>query len=95
MKVLAFLIIGLAIVGAALFSVQNATSVSIQFLSWRSIELPLGLILILSFTVGLLLAVILPLVWRFAAARDEPDKVSFADRDRTAFNQKATNKDWD
>jgi uncharacterized integral membrane protein len=93
MKVLAFLIIGLAIVGAALFSVQNATSVSIQFLSWRSIELPLGLILSLSFTIGLLLAVTLPLIWRFAAAYDDLDEVSFADR--TTFNKKSTNKEWD
>lgn len=93
MKVLAFLIIGLAIVGAALFSVQNATSVSIQFLSWRSIELPLGLILSLSFTLGLLLAVTLPLIWRFAAVYDDSDEVSFADR--STFNKKSTDKEWD
>ncbi len=93
MKVLAFLIIGLTIVGAALFSVQNAASVSIQFLSWRSIELPLGLILSLSFAVGLVLAIILHLTWRFSEVYDDLDEVSFADR--TPFRKETADEEWD
>jgi uncharacterized integral membrane protein len=93
MKVLAFLMIGLAVAGAALFSVQNAAAVSIQFLSWRSIQLPLGFILSLSFAVGLILAVILPLAWRFSAVYDDLDEVSFGDR--TSFRKETADEEWD
>jgi uncharacterized integral membrane protein len=93
MKVLAFLIIGLTILGAALFSVQNAVAVSIQFLSWRSIQLPLGFILSLGFAAGLLLAIILPLAWRFAAVYDDLDEVSFADR--SPFSKETDDEEWD
>jgi uncharacterized integral membrane protein len=81
MKLLiSFLIIGLAVVSAALLSVQNATSVSIHFGIWRSIELPLGLVLSIGVGVGFLLAVILTLAWRFTDLYSDLDEVSFADR---------------
>ncbi|MCG9891571.1 MAG: hypothetical protein MH252_10900 [Thermosynechococcaceae cyanobacterium MS004] len=79
MKVLAFLIIGIMIAGAALFSVQNAAAVSLQFLSWRSIEFPLGFLLTLGFVVGLLLAVFGVLAWRLTEINGDNDEVSFAD----------------
>jgi uncharacterized integral membrane protein len=93
MRGLAFTLIGLMIVGAALFSVQNAASVSVGFFAWRSVELPLGLVLSFCFAVGLLLATIVPFAWRFAAIYDDLDEVSFADR--STFKSGAADEDWD
>jgi uncharacterized integral membrane protein len=93
MRVFAFILIGLTIIGAALFSVQNAASVSIQFLAWRSLELPLGLVLSVCFTLGLLLAVLVPFIWRFAAVYEDLDEVSFADR--STFKTGTSDEDWD
>jgi uncharacterized integral membrane protein len=80
MKILAFIVIGIMIVGAALFSVQNAASVSIQFLAWRSINLPLGFVLCVGFVLGLLLAVFGVLAWRLTEIYGDDDEVAFADR---------------
>lgn len=79
MKILAFVVISIIIVGTALFSVQNAATVSIQFLRWRSIELPLGFLLSVGFVCGLLLAVFGVLAWRLTAVHGDSDEVAFAD----------------
>jgi uncharacterized integral membrane protein len=92
MRGLAFAIIALTIVGAALLSVQNAASVSIQIFSWRSFEFPLGLVLSVGFALGLLLAVIIPFAWRFAAIYDDMDEVSFADR--STFKKGTADEEW-
>jgi uncharacterized integral membrane protein len=92
MKLVAFLMMALAVMGAALVSVQNATSISIQFLGWQSIELPVGVVLSASFAIGLLLAVALPLVWRFGAVYDDFDEVAFAD---SSVSDRDSDQDWD
>lgn len=48
----------------AIFSVQNATAVSIQFLFLRSIELPLGVVLAFGTGIGLFSVAILQLFWK-------------------------------
>jgi len=48
----------------AIFSVQNATAVSIQFLFFRSIELPLGIVLAFGMGIGLFSVAILQLFWK-------------------------------
>jgi uncharacterized integral membrane protein len=92
MKILAFLIIGIAIASSALFSVQNASVASLQFLAWRSIELPLGFLLCLGFVGGLLLAVFGVLAWQLTAIYGDNDEVAFADH--SAFNNN-DNEEWD
>jgi uncharacterized integral membrane protein len=77
MKILAFIVMSLIIAGVALFSVQNASAVSLQFLAWRSIELPLGFLLCLGFVVGLLLAVFSVLAWRLTDNNPDNDEVTF------------------
>jgi uncharacterized integral membrane protein len=77
---LSFLLIGGMIICTALLSVQNAVSVSLRFGAWRSIELPLGLLLSFGFACGMALAVMLLLVWHFTALYSDLDEVSFADR---------------
>jgi uncharacterized integral membrane protein len=92
MKILAFLIIGTIITAAALFSVQNASAVSLQFLGWRSIELPLGFLMCLGFVGGLLLAVFGVLAWRLTAIYGDNDEVAFADH--SVFNNN-DHEEWD
>jgi uncharacterized integral membrane protein len=92
MKLVAFLMMALMVMGAALISVQNAASVSVRFLGWQSIELPVGVVLSASFAVGLLLAVGLPLVWRFGAVYDDFDEVAFAD---SSISDRDSGQDWD
>jgi uncharacterized integral membrane protein len=45
----------------ALFSIQNVTTVSLQFLGFASISLPIGLLLTFSAGGGMILGAILPL----------------------------------
>jgi uncharacterized integral membrane protein len=92
MKLVSFLMIALAIVGAALISVQNAAPISVKFLGWQSIELPVGVVLSASFAVGLLLAVGLPLIWRFGSVYDDFDEVAFAD---SSGGDQDSGQDWD
>jgi uncharacterized integral membrane protein len=92
MKLVAFLMMALAVMGAALVSVQNATSISVLFLGWQSIELPVGVVLSAGFAVGLMLAVVLPLVWRFGSVYDDFDEAAFAD---SVVGDRDFGQDWD
>jgi uncharacterized integral membrane protein len=92
MKLVAFFTVALAVMGAALVSVQNAAPISIRLWMWQSIQLPFGLILSVSFSLGLLLAIILPLVWRFGSVYDDFDEVAFAD---SKTRDQDTGDDWD
>ncbi|WP_448534229.1 lipopolysaccharide assembly protein LapA domain-containing protein [Parathermosynechococcus lividus] len=46
-RLLLFLLFMLTTGAIAVFSVQNATAVSLRFLVWQSIQLPLGVLLVL------------------------------------------------
>ena len=50
------------IVLIALLSVQNASLVSIQFVQWKSIDLPWGLVLAGAVALGFLIGACLPLL---------------------------------
>jgi uncharacterized integral membrane protein len=56
------MLVAIAIVFVALLSVQNATLVSVKFLTLQSIDLPWGLVLAIFAGMGLLLAGCLPLL---------------------------------
>lgn len=60
--VIAFFIIALGIVLAAVVSIQNVTSISLQFLVFRSVEIPLGVLLAFSLALGLILGAVAPFV---------------------------------
>ena len=56
-------------VGAiAILAVQNATPVSLRFLQFQSIQIPLGVILAFSLGAGLLCMAIVRLLWKLTAA---------------------------
>ena len=65
MKTFAHLLMMLIVAGwlgaIALFSIQNVTTVSLQFLGFASISLPIGLLLTLSAGIGMILGAVLPL----------------------------------
>ncbi|TVQ44934.1 MAG: LapA family protein [Gloeocapsa sp. DLM2.Bin57] len=51
------------IVSVAVFSIQNIQPVSISFLVWESITMPIGVLLAFCVGFGLILGAILPLAW--------------------------------
>jgi len=61
------LILSFWIAAIAILSVQNATAVAIQFLWFRSLELPLGVILAFCIGAGLLAVGVLRLLWQPAS----------------------------
>lgn len=55
----------------AILSVQNATLISLKFLVFQSIQLPLGVVLGFSTGVGLVAGVIVPFLWQFSGSQAE------------------------
>jgi len=51
-----YLLVAILGVGAAIFAVQNPDLVAVHFLSWRTVELPVSLIILLSAFVGIVVA---------------------------------------
>lgn len=60
--VLAFSIIAIAMVFMAVISIQNITAISLQFLFFRSVKIPLGILLASGFGLGLILGAVVPFV---------------------------------
>jgi uncharacterized integral membrane protein len=48
----------------AVFSIQNIQNVSLQFLIWRSINLPIGVLLAFCAGGGIILGSLFPLLWQ-------------------------------
>lgn len=48
----------------AVFSIQNITAVSLKFLAFESIQLPVGVLLAFSMGIGTIVAAIASLLWR-------------------------------
>jgi len=60
--IIACLILAMAMVFIAVLSIQNITAISLQFLGFRLVEIPLGVLLTVSFSLGLILGAIIPFV---------------------------------
>lgn len=63
MHLLLSLLFGVGIIVAAILSVQNATAVSIQFLAWRSVPIPVGIVLAFALGGGILVGAIASFLW--------------------------------
>ena len=61
--ILISLIVAIWVVAIAIISVQNATPVSLKFLTFQSIQIPIGLLLAFSASIGLLAMSILQPLW--------------------------------
>lgn len=55
----------------AILSIQNITPVSLKFLSFETIQLPVGIVLAFSVGVGLIGAAIAPIAWQLAGRQQE------------------------
>ncbi|MBD2593402.1 LapA family protein [Nostoc spongiaeforme FACHB-130] len=86
MKTIANLLISVVvavwIVAIAIISVQNATPVSLKFLSFQSIQIPVGLVLAFSAAIGVIGVAVLQPLWGLAGSGDsrlEEDAEFFVD----------------
>lgn len=61
--ILISLIVAIWVIAIAIISVQNATPVSLKFLTFESIQIPIGLLLAFSASIGLLAMAILQPLW--------------------------------
>lgn len=75
MKAFANLLTSLIIAGwisaIAILSIQNFTPVSLKFLSFETIQLPVGIVLAFSVAVGVVGGAIAPVIWQFAGKQRE------------------------
>ncbi|MFY7802689.1 MAG: LapA family protein [Limnoraphis robusta] len=70
--ILTCLILAVGMSAIAIVSVQNATPVSIKFLTFESIQFPVGVILAFSVAVGLILtAILIPIGQRVSVTSEE------------------------
>ena len=67
-------IIAVWVVAIAIISVQNATPVSLQFLVFQSIQIPFGLMLAFSVSVGLLGTAVLQPLWGLGESQSRIDE---------------------
>ena len=75
MKAIANLLTSLILAGwigaSAILSIQNITPVSLKFLNFETIQLPVGLVLAFSVGIGAIAGVIGPLLWQLAGGQRE------------------------
>ncbi|MCC5628468.1 LapA family protein [Nostoc sphaeroides] len=87
MKIAPFLtslVLAVWVIAIAIISVQNATPVSLKFLTFQSIQIPMGLVLAFSAVVGLIGMALLQPLWGLAGigqpnSRLEDDAEFFVD----------------
>jgi uncharacterized integral membrane protein len=78
------LIIAIWVVAIAIISVQNATPISLKFLTFQSVQIPVGLFLAFSAALGLIIMAVLQPLWGLAGSgqsnsRLEDDAEFFVD----------------
>jgi uncharacterized integral membrane protein len=68
-NLLTSLILASWVAAIAILSVQNAAPVSLKFLNFESIQLPVGLVLAFSVCVGIIVVALLQPLWSLAGSR--------------------------
>jgi uncharacterized integral membrane protein len=61
-------VMALWVIAVAILSVQNATPVSLKFLSWQSISIPAGVVLAMSAGIGLAGGIFVQALWGNSAS---------------------------
>ncbi|HEY9643208.1 MAG TPA: lipopolysaccharide assembly protein LapA domain-containing protein [Coleofasciculaceae cyanobacterium] len=73
-KLLIMVIVAFWVSAIALISVQNATPIVLKFLTFQSVQLPMGLVIALSAAIGMVgMAIILPLSRSVIASSERED----------------------
>lgn len=67
--ILAVLIVASWVSAIAIVAVQNATPVTLQFLGWRSVAIPFGVVLAFSVTAGAVVMAFLQVLWVWLGPR--------------------------
>jgi len=62
-SLLSSLIVAILLVAIAIFSIQNIQDVSLKFLTFESINIPVGILLALASAVGIVLGALLPILF--------------------------------
>jgi lipopolysaccharide assembly protein A len=62
-SLLSSLILGMLLVAIAIFSIQNIQDVSLQFLTFESITVPVGVLLALCSGIGIILGALIPILF--------------------------------
>ena len=61
-------------IAIAILSVQNATAISLKFLVFQSIQLPIGVVLGFSAAVGAIGGAIAPILWQLPGSQEEDEE---------------------
>lgn len=69
-NLLTSLVLGCWVIAIAVLSVQNATPVSLKFLTFQSIQLPVGLVLAFSVGLGIIGMALTQPLWSLAGSRE-------------------------
>ena len=64
------IVVALWVVGIAILAVQNAEPVSLRFLTFESIQIPVGLVLAFSAGVGIIGVALLQPLWGLAGSKE-------------------------
>ncbi len=75
-RLVALVLVALVLVALAVFSVQNAAPVALQFLVLRSVPLPVGVVLALAVAVGLTTTALAQTLWPLLAGSAD-DRAGF------------------
>lgn len=79
------LILAIWVGAIAILSVQNFTSVTLKFLSFQSIEIPVGLVLAFSAGAGMLGGAILSTIWQASGSPQQQLQSEDFDEDEADF----------
>ncbi|MGB5633405.1 MAG: LapA family protein [Waterburya sp.] len=68
-NLLSSLILAISIMAIAIFSIQNVDDVSVKFLNFESITVPIGILLVFCSGIGIILGWFIPLLFSRKKAR--------------------------
>ncbi|NJL53654.1 MAG: LapA family protein [Hydrococcus sp. SU_1_0] len=68
-SLLSSLILGLLVVAIAIFSIQNIQDVSLNFLTFESITIPVGVLLAFCSALGIILGALIPILFSRSRTR--------------------------
>lgn len=72
-SLLTSIVVAVWVVAIAIFSVQNATPVSLKFMNFQSIQLPVGLVLAFSAGLGIICMALTQPLWTSTGSRSQSD----------------------
>jgi len=72
-NLLTSIVVAVWVVAIAILSVQNATPVSLRFLNFESIQMPVGFVLAFSAGVGIIAMALIQPLWSLASSQSKND----------------------